>query len=109
WPGNIRELRNMVERASILCAGTIIGSHHLPVDKLTRPLGGATPAAPIPATEVLDTRPPARELKQIERDAMVDALARCHGNQSRAAQLLGMPRRTFCKRLKEHGIPRPRA
>jgi two-component system response regulator AtoC len=67
-----------------------------------------TQATPASALEPA-LRPPMRELKQIEREAMIDALARCHGNQSRAAELLGMPRRTFCKRLKQHGIPRPRA
>ena len=48
-------------------------------------------------------------MKEIERAAIVDALERCQGNQTRAAELLGMPRRTFCKRMKEYELPRPRA
>ena len=40
--------------------------------------------------------------------AILDALVRCAGNQTRAAELLGIPRRTFCKKLNEHNIPRPR-
>jgi DNA-binding NtrC family response regulator len=44
----------------------------------------------------------------IERQAILDALTRCAGNQTRAAELLVMPRRTFCARLKEFTIPRPR-
>ena len=61
---------------------------------------GVRPASPAGAP---------RGLKQIERDAMIDALDRCHGNQTRAAELLGMPRRTFCKRMKEFELPRPRS
>jgi DNA-binding NtrC family response regulator len=47
-------------------------------------------------------------LVEIERQAILDALDRCAGNQTRAAELLGIPRRTFCKKLNEHHIPRPR-
>ena len=38
---------------------------------------------------------------------MLDALAACNGNQTRAAELLGMPRRTFVYKLESYGIPRP--
>ena len=126
WPGNVRELRNVVERAFILCPGEApaITPEHLPVEKLSRHLRTPAEAAPalarsstaeltttfpIGAGEMAAARVPYRGLKQLERDAMVDALQRCHGNQTRAAELLGMPRRTFCKRIKEFQIPRPRS
>jgi DNA-binding NtrC family response regulator len=102
WPGNIRELRNVIERAFVLCVGGAITLEHLPLDRLLR---GSRPAPePEPAQEA-----PLPNLRERERAAIVEALARCDGNQTRAAELLGMPRRTFCKRMKEYGIPRPRA
>jgi two-component system response regulator AtoC len=93
WPGNIRELRNVMERALLLSSGATITSEHLPVGKRQPP--PMTPAVPTTMTE-------------IERQAILDALVRCAGNQTRAAELLGIPRRTFCKRLSAYNIPRPR-
>jgi two-component system, NtrC family, response regulator AtoC len=96
WPGNVRELRNVVERASLLCGSTVIAPEHLQLDR--RPKATIAPPADAAPTT----------LRDLERQAIVDALARCAGNQSRAAELLGMSRRTFCTRLRELGIPRPR-
>jgi two-component system response regulator AtoC len=96
WPGNVRELRNVIERAFVLCNEPVITAAHLPADKMS---GGRRPVVVVQA---------GRTLKEIERDAIVDALARCHGNQTRAAELLSMPRRTFCKRMNEYQIPRAR-
>jgi DNA-binding NtrC family response regulator len=124
WPGNVRELRNVVERAFVLCTGTEIRPEHLPVEKIRRVRRKATdPSVELPAGVASGTPgepsvdpsppggspPPVRNLKELERQAILDALERCHFNQTRAAELLEMPRRTFCKRMKEYGIPRPRA
>jgi DNA-binding NtrC family response regulator len=117
WPGNIRELRNVIERAFVLCHGPTITAEHLPIDKMrhspravTEALGmPIVPAGAPPAPSPLP--PPGgapRGIREIQRDAIVDALDRCHGNQTRAAELLGMPRRTFCKRLKDFDVRRPR-
>jgi two-component system response regulator AtoC len=96
WPGNVRELRNAVERALLLSAGGTITPEHLPLERMRRaPATGAAAGG--------------RSLEEIEKQAIIDSLIRCHGNQTRAAELLGMPRRTFCKRLAEYGITRPRA
>lgn len=113
WPGNVRELRNVIERASVLCAGSLITLEHLPAAKM-RPRPHAAPS-----DEPAADRPPAAEtslaragpdkLRDIERDAILRALERCKGNQSRAAELLGMPRRTLCKRMKQYNLPRPRS
>jgi DNA-binding NtrC family response regulator len=100
WPGNIRELRNVMERALLLASGGIVTPEHLPLDKMRRLARRA--AAPASAAV------PPRSLDELEKQAIIDALVRCGGNQSRAAELLGMPRRTFCKRLAEYNIPRPR-
>jgi two-component system response regulator AtoC len=117
WPGNIRELRNVMERAVILCNGEEITAEQLPAQKMRRPAEqGALPAAPS-SPAMLAMPPAAREAAPVAgRDekaaaakrAIIDALERCAGNQTRAAELLGISRRTLCSRLKEYNIPRPR-
>jgi two-component system, NtrC family, response regulator AtoC len=98
WPGNIRELKNVMERAVLLCTGAVIGVEHLPMDKL-----GAPPSSPgVPSAEAAAAGPPD------ERQRIVDALAACAGNQSRAAKVLGVSRRTLVARLDEYRIPRPK-
>jgi DNA-binding NtrC family response regulator len=106
WPGNIRELKNMMERAVLLCAGSVIETEHLPMDKL-----GSSPSSPglqglhVVAPNAATT--PAGEPPD-ERQRIIDALSSCAGNQSRAAKMLGMPRRTFVARLDQYRIPRPK-
>jgi DNA-binding NtrC family response regulator len=105
WPGNIRELRNVMERAVLLCAGPTIEPEHLPREKLaalwvTPPAAGApAPAAAAPA--------PASTGGDAERQRIIDALAECGGNQTRAAKLLGISRRTLLYRLDAMAIARP--
>ena len=124
WPGNIRELRNVMERALLLSSGDIITSEHLPLEKMRRstratvqtsdvnpegPAASVAPVAALPAGgSVVATPSPPLSMLEIEKQAIMDALVRCAGNQTRAAELLGMPRRTFCKRMNEYNIPRPR-
>jgi len=109
WPGNVRELKNVIERAVLLCAGSAIGLEHLPEER-------RAPAAPagVSAEHTLRARgndsSGVRESTPIpgdERQRMLDALAACAGNQSRAAKLMGMPRRTFVAKLERYQIPRP--
>jgi len=97
WPGNVRELRNALASAALLAGTGAIDVVHLPA--------AITACAPAAA-------PPPRALRDAlageERRRIVEALQRSAGNQSRAAELLGMPRRTLVKRLREYGIPRGR-
>jgi two-component system, NtrC family, response regulator AtoC len=114
WPGNIRELRNVMERAVLLCDGQEITSEHLPVEKMriARPDRGPVeaPPHPTPVAGVPGGFSTEREWKDnIERQRLIDALAQSAGNQTRAAKLLGISRRAFCDRLKRYNVPRPRA
>jgi len=118
WPGNVRELRNVIERAAVLCAGDTILPEHLPPGLLRPPVPPlAGTAMPGPGSEAAAPRaalpPPAGndlqgEIKSLERLRIVEALERCGGNQSKAAELLGIARRTLVARLSEFDLPRPR-
>ncbi|HVZ75187.1 MAG TPA: sigma 54-interacting transcriptional regulator [Polyangia bacterium] len=98
WPGNIRELKNVMERAVLLCTGPVIDTDVLPMDKL-----GAPPSTPGTSSGELPASGPPDE-----RQRIVDALAACAGNQSRAAKILGISRRTLVARLDDYKIPRPK-
>jgi transcriptional regulator with PAS, ATPase and Fis domain len=98
WPGNVRELRNVLERALLLSDGSLITEAHLPREVL-RPRG-APAAVPAPA--------PAKSAASSERSRILEALAACAGNQSRAAKKLGISRKVMLARLDKYGVARPR-
>ena len=105
WPGNVRELRNAIERAVLLSPDGVIRPEHLPAERLGARVVQPTAAArgagaePRPSNEPGDSK---------DRQAVLDALAACGGNQSRAAKRLGISRRTLVTRLESLGLPRPR-
>ena len=99
WPGNVRELRNVIERALVLCPGDELTEEHLPP--------APRPASPQVAT-VEQPAPLHGEIEALERQRILDMLARCGGNQTEAARQLGISRRTMVSRLGDYGVPRPR-
>jgi DNA-binding NtrC family response regulator len=108
WPGNIRELRNIIERAVLLSVDGMIQAEHLPVEKM-RPgfvrVAAAT-AESGPHVPVALTPEPASG--DAERDRVIEALQQCAGNQTHAARLLGISRGTLLARLNAYNLPRPR-
>jgi two-component system, NtrC family, response regulator AtoC len=119
WPGNIRQLRNVMERAVVMSEGGPITIDDLPADTYVGPAPrapsvkpvmqrlGAPVAAPPPPLPVDAPATPAAGADD-ERQRILDALERCAGNQTRAAELLGVSRRTLVSRLSEYNLPRPR-
>jgi transcriptional regulator with PAS, ATPase and Fis domain len=99
WPGNVRELRNVLDRALILAASTIEPSHVV-FDSPPK----SAPARSAPAV----TAPAVTADEDAEHRAIVEALATCNGNQTRAAKLLGISRSTLATKLSIYRIPRPR-
>ncbi|HYP76972.1 MAG TPA: sigma-54 dependent transcriptional regulator [Polyangiaceae bacterium] len=109
WPGNVRELRNAIERAAVLCSGDLLLPEHLPVRVVAGSAGRASSAPPGVENSREDILARARnELQGIERQRILDALEQSGGNQTRAAEVLGISRRTLVYRLSELGVPRPR-
>ena len=91
WPGNIRELKNAIDSAALICPDDEIGIEHLPLAQ-TAATSGSLHA----------------DVDALEKTRILAALDACGGNQTRAAQQLGISRGTLVSRLKQYGIRRPR-
>jgi DNA-binding NtrC family response regulator len=124
FPGNVRELRNALERAVVRCRGPVLeprhlsigplgGSAHLPFGAAAVPRGASRHAAGVaPPRDVAPAQPfPPHlplDLAQLERLATAEALRRVNGNRTHAARLLGIGLRTLRNKLKvyrEEGAP----
>ena len=90
WPGNLREMRNMVKRATLLCTGRLITRECLP-------------------REVWEEAKPEERggyvsRREMERGLIVEALEKCRGNKSEAARMLQIDRKTLYNKLKAYGL-----
>lgn len=109
WPGNVRELKSVIDCARALCDEDEIQIEHLIFKDGSWNDGGPAGTMVDPQTELSDVargRPLSR-LEAAEKKRMLEALHLFAGNQSRAAEHLGIPRRTFVAKLQRYGIPRP--
>ena len=109
WKGNVRELRNAIERAVALCPGDTILPEHLPpaLLKATEARRAAALATARPGTGDRAAGLPS-EIETLEKRRILDMLAACAGNQTQAARKLGISRGTLIARLEAFGVPRPR-
>jgi DNA-binding NtrC family response regulator len=97
WPGNIRELKNVIERAALLCEGPEIRAEHLMIQRRTSV--PASSSAAVPAAEIR-IPPEGKTLEEIEREAIALTLQLTRGNQSAAARILGISRPTLARKLR---------
>ncbi len=91
WPGNIRELRNVIERGMILSDNGIIGPSALPRELVDRP-------APSESEDVF------LPIAEMEKRYIRKALDRCDGNRTQTAQVLGISRKTLYRKLKDYAL-----
>ncbi|MBT4025171.1 sigma-54 interaction domain-containing protein [Desulfobacula sp.] len=97
WPGNIRELRNSVEYAFVLARGKSIGIEHLP-EKIAS--FNPMEVKPVKTAEHNGVV----KVGLSEKERLINALQQADGNQTKAADILGVSRITVWKRIKKHGI-----
>lgn len=92
WPGNVVELRNVVERVAMLARGDVIGKQELPVPGI---VGRGTPSSSLP-------------LAELERQHIQAVLAETNWHQGNAAAKLGISSKTLYRKIREYGFVRPR-
>lgn len=97
WPGNVRELQNAIEYAVVLSRQDLIGVKELPAEVRLPTV--------LQKTELpLSSRQGVQSLDDVERSTILQALAQCHGNKKKAAELLGIQRPTLYNKLKRYAI-----
>ncbi len=102
WPGNVRELENAIEHAVVLGKGRIIMPEDLPEE-----IANSRTANNLPATGEQQTLK--EMIKDVEREAIANALRQTRGNKLQAAKLLDISRRALQYKIEEYGIDQPEA
>jgi DNA-binding NtrC family response regulator len=99
WPGNIRELKNVLERAVLLANGSVLLVEHLPLDQL-RPAApdGDGPAAPLAGYA------PGLTLAEVEKLHIREVLLLVKGHLGKASEVLGVHRNTLTRKIREYGL-----
>jgi transcriptional regulator with GAF, ATPase, and Fis domain len=114
WPGNVRELRNVVQRSALICTEGTLAPEHILLE--TSSFDSIVPSErELPdfdddevVTKVTNPDPTLGALGGDERGRILNALELCGGNQTRAAKLLNMSRRTLINRVEKFNLPRPK-
>jgi len=106
WPGNGRELRNIVERLAILCEGDLIEVWHLPVELRQLPIQASLPELPRTweAFRALKRQLACAAVKELEHRFLSSALARSGGNVTKAAEEIGMQRTHLHALIRKHRL-----
>jgi two-component system, NtrC family, response regulator AtoC len=104
WPGNVRELRNVIERAMILEIDNELLPEHLPPEILEAQNSGQVATGAPVSLEGFVIPEEGLSIDDVENALVRKALDMAHGNQTKAAQLLKMPRDAFRRRMKRFGV-----
>jgi two-component system response regulator HydG len=101
WPGNVRELENCLERACTLTSGPTIRVLDLP----SAIQNWEVQASPVvPAAKISPSGNGIVPIAELEKQAILDAIERLHGDKLEAARLLGIGKTTLYRKLKEYGV-----
>ena len=98
WPGNVRELENVLERASILAGRQPVSAKHLPAD-----ISGAQTTNPQDVESINQFSIP-KITEQIEKKLILEAIAKCNGNKSKAAKLLEISERSLWYKIEQYQL-----
>jgi Nif-specific regulatory protein len=102
WPGNVRELQNVIERAVVLSPGPTITEADLPLELRTQDSEHGDPTLP---GQIIDpTLPLSAAMEAFKRVRVSQALEAMNGNQTKAAQVLGVPRPNLSRLMKQLGL-----
>jgi two-component system response regulator PilR (NtrC family) len=104
FPGNVRELENVLERAMTLCNESMIAPEHIKLRAAARPATDPTTPVPVASPDLGSSPALGAQLEDIERDAIVKALEKTRYNKTAAAKVLGMSFRALRYRIKKLGI-----
>lgn len=99
WPGNARELENIIARGATLALGDALGADDIHLDSETPSRRAAAQASPV--------LPPGMTLEKWEEEMIREALRQANGNKSQAARALGLSRNALRYRLSKMGVPDP--
>jgi DNA-binding NtrC family response regulator len=98
WPGNIRELENVLERSTAFAKGSRITATDLGIESAARPAGGSV-------SQATSANLAGMTLAEIERRAIIETLAACEGNKKAASRMLGIDEKSIYNKMKRLGIP----
>jgi two-component system response regulator PilR (NtrC family) len=104
FPGNVRELENVLERAMTLCTKSMIAPEHIKLRAAARPATDPTTPVSVVSADLGSSPALGAQLEDIERDAIVKALEKTRYNKTAAAKILGMSFRALRYRIKKLGI-----
>src|SRR3989338_916493 len=94
WPGNIRELRNVIQRASILCKGSVIMVKDLPLELQNAPM---TPDLDV-------SKPSLATIEDMEKEHIKIVMRQVDGHKGKASQILGIDPKTLYRKIKQYGL-----
>ena len=103
WPGNIRELENVLERATAFAEGPVLDAEHVVIQRVATP-----PTVPHQSAQGETASLAGKTLTEIERQAILETLAACDGNKALSARQLGISEKSIYNKMRRLGISRKR-